>query len=193
MSYIKDDIIESIKTLLLQCDESKGKENKKNIALQIMNFLYENSEFVTDHPNFKKAVIAKCREFKKFHSEYPDLMESIDKLLNFLNEPLEDPLIEKYKEMSTVFCEDGISVSEHIHTNRVIFKYGSVFRSYTRGFLLETIQNTGKYPNGETVNGKDVELFKSTELVFFEMINTGEDSNILLPYETKTFINKYKV
>jgi hypothetical protein len=193
MSYDKDDIITNIKEMLIQCDKSNEKETKKNIALRIMNFLYENSEFVTDHPNFKKVVIIKCREFKKYNSEYPDLMESVDKLLSFLNEPLEDPIIEKYKEMSNVFCEDEISVFEHLRKDKIIFKYGTIFRSYKRGFLIETIRKTGKYPNGETVNGKDGELFKNTELIFFEMLNTGEDSNILLPYETKTFINKYKV
>jgi hypothetical protein len=193
MSYDRAEVISTIKDLLEQCENVKSKEIKKDFALQIMNYLLNNLEFVTHYEKFRKAVISKCREFKKNNSEFPDLMDSVDKLLTALNEPLQDPMMEKCKEMEHVYCEDGISIFEHVKEDNVIIKYEKIYRSYKRNNLIGIIQKTGKLPTGESITQKDIELFRNDELIFFEMINTGENLNILLPYETKTFINKYKI
>jgi hypothetical protein len=193
MSYDKQEIITTMKDLLAQCDNAKNKDIKKEFAIQILNYLFNNLEFVNHHERFRKTVVAKCREFKKQNNEFLDLMNSADKLLIALNEPLQDPFLEKCKEMEHVYCEDGISVFEHVKQENLIIKYDSIFRNYKRDDLIVVIQKTGKLPNGEVVVQKDLELFKNKDLIFFEMINTGENLNILLPYETKTFINKYKI
>jgi hypothetical protein len=156
-------------------------------------YLFKNLEFVTDNEKFKKAVVAKCREFKKDASNFADLIEATDKLLIALHESLEDPMLEKMKEMENVYCEDGITVSEHVKNNNVIVKYETIYKSYKRNDLIDFIQKNSKLPTGESIHQKDLELFKNKDLIFFEMLNTGENLNILLPYETKTFINRFKI
>jgi hypothetical protein len=193
MSYDKQEIITTVKDLLAQCDNAKNKETKKEIAIQILMYLLNNLEFVNHHEKFRKTVIAKCREFKKDDNQFTDLVETVDKLLTALHEPLEDPMMEKCKEMEHIYCENGISIFEHVKQENVIIKYESIYRSYKRRQLIDIIQKTWKLPNGEIVAKKDLELFKNNDLIFFEMINTGENLNILLPYETKTFVNRYKI
>ena len=51
----------------------------------------------------------------------------------------------------------------------------------------------GKFYSQERISKTDIDLIRATKNTFFELINTGGNEMILIPYEDNAFISKFKV
>ena len=57
--------------------------------------------------------------------------------------------------------------------------------------MVDQIIKNKKFLSGEELKFIDSDSIKNTLYVFYELINIGDDTYILIPYETKTFVKKY--
>ena len=173
--------------------EDKDIENKKNKMVELFTYLSNNIWFVNKYENFRNMSIFKAREFKLKQSEHQDLFNICNKFLLQLEEAENDPKLDLHKEMENIICEDGNSVYENLLRSKIIVKINKVFKGFDRDELSEEIFKNKKFPSGEEIKYTDTEIVKNTLIDFFELINTGDDTYILIPYETKTFIKKYRI
>lgn len=189
-TYDKDKCINDIKNFLIDINNIKGKENKKNKSIELLHYLLENIWFVRNHVRFRNTVILKLKEFKTIHSEFNDLMEVCNKLLFELDEPEEDYKFEKYKDLDNIICENNKSIYENLLNFHIIVKCNNIYKTYNRNDLYEHIIKYKKFPSEEEIKYTDSEIIINIEFLFYELINTGDDTYILIPYESNMFIKK---
>ena len=66
-----------------------GPDNKTLIVIMLFDYIVDEAlDYVTSRNNFKRTVIKKCYEFKKTVSHRTTLIESIDRVLTALGQPL---------------------------------------------------------------------------------------------------------
>jgi len=58
-------IVETIKQLMKNVDDAKGKRNKKENCFPLFDYIINNSQFLKEHSKFKKSVIDKLIQFKE--------------------------------------------------------------------------------------------------------------------------------
>jgi hypothetical protein len=184
----KNKCTEDIKKLLGEFSKITGRKNKKDKIIEIYKYLLNNIWYVKDSTNFKKTIIDKCIELKQGNLEFEDLIEICNKMLNELREFQEDPNLVFYKKMENVICDNNKSVYENLINSKIIVKHDKLFKSYDRDELI--FKNTN-LSTGEEIRYTDSDIFKNKNFVFYELINTGDETYFLIPYETKTFIKKY--
>lgn len=192
-SFNDESCKQDIRKILEDFSTIEDKENKKNKIVELFTYLSQNIWFVNNYENFRNMTIFKAREFKSNHSEYEDLVNICNKVLLQLEELENDPKLELYKQMENVICEDGNSIYENLLNSKIIVKIDNIFKSFDRNELTEEIFKNKKFPSGEEIKYTDTEIIKNILIIFFELINTGDDTYILIPYETKTFVKKYKI
>jgi hypothetical protein len=74
--------INAIKTMLAECDKTKGKENKAVIAIKILDYVSgEALDFTKSTDKFKEAVINKCYEIKQNNADMPEVVKKVDETL----------------------------------------------------------------------------------------------------------------
>ncbi len=69
-------------------------EGRAAVSASIMNYLASHClNFLAVHPRFRDTVVAKCYEFKKYESEYTQLIAACDRLLISLGLPTAVPTV----------------------------------------------------------------------------------------------------
>ena len=71
--YYKAEVTARIKTLLIECEAARGKENKARVATEIMDYLIHNRRFVAQQYVFSQTVARKLLEFE--HESFPGVRE----------------------------------------------------------------------------------------------------------------------
>lgn len=64
--YMKDNknyVINEINRMLGECENTRGKDNKKKIAIELLDFLVKHKYFVFQHKNFKNTILKKLHKF----------------------------------------------------------------------------------------------------------------------------------
>jgi ankyrin repeat protein len=118
----------------------------------------------------------------------PEIVEIFDQLV-----------IHKCEELKNLTCFDEIEHSEYPINEymkipfRIIIKNGDNFKGYDRKNILNYLQMNGKFYSQERISKTDIDLIRATKNTFFELINTGGNEMILIPYEDNAFISKFKV
>lgn len=108
-------------------------------------------------------------------------------------------VIHKCEELKNLTCFDEIEhyeypINEYMKIPfRIIIKNGDNFKGYDRKNILNYLQTNGKFYSQERISKTDIDLIRTTKNTFFELINTGGNEMILIPYEDNAFISKFKV
>jgi hypothetical protein len=74
--------VNTIKTMLAECDKTKGKENKAVIAIKILDYVSgEALDLTKAYNKFKNTVINKCYEFKQDNTDMSEVVKKADETL----------------------------------------------------------------------------------------------------------------
>lgn len=103
-TYLEDEKMKhvtAIKAMLIDCDVTKGTENKAAIAIKLLDYVSgEALEFTNSHERFKNAVISKCYEFKQVNADMTDVVKKADETLTVLGASTTIPADFKASDMS---------------------------------------------------------------------------------------------
>jgi len=105
----------------------------------------------------------------------------------------------KYGDLKGLTCFDEIEHSDYPmeiymkSSNNIIVKNGDNFKGYNRKNIVEFLDNKGSFYSQEKISKQDITFMKDLNLRFFELVNTGVSTAILIPYTNENFISKFKV
>jgi hypothetical protein len=197
--------------IVIQQLSAKTKIIKKEKTISYYNYLIDHLQiFDTQEEDFIFDVLDKANEYKYITPDFKDLIEVIEKFLNlyqvlnpqrfynFFNLRNEMNDIQKLKEFKNVdfpnnFKETMTLYDYMSNPYNVIVKYENEFRGYTRSCLIEYLEKNLGFPTGEKISLQDIKYFEDKTLRFFVLLKIDEEKYVLLPYETKTFIEKFKL
>jgi hypothetical protein len=90
-------------------------------------------------------------------------------------------------------CVVEIDIHEFIETSEdIIIKFGDKFRGFKRVPLVNKLSKDQKFDSGEVISKDEIIYIENNNYSFYEILNTGDNTYCLVPYNTDTFINKYK-
>jgi hypothetical protein len=197
--------------IVIQQLSAKTKIDKKEKTILYYKYLIDHLQiFDTQEENFIFDVLDKANEYKYITPDFKDLIEVIEKFLNlyqFLNaerfykffnmlNDMND--IQKLKEFKNMDSPSNINQNLTLYDYmsnpyNVVVKYENEFRGYTRSCLIEYLEKNLGFPTKEKISIQDIKYFEDKTLRFFELLKIDEEKYVLLPYETKTFIEKFKL
>ena len=106
---------------------------------------------------------------------------------------------EVFPELKGLTCFDDVHqgdfcVCQYMAKNKnIIVKIGENFKGYDRNLLLNHMKTSNTFYTSQKIGDADMERLKDKTIRFFELLNTGLDKYILIPYTNENFIKKYKV
>jgi hypothetical protein len=185
---------------------AKTKLEKKEITISYYRYLIDHIYiFKIQEEEFIRRVLDKANEYTYSVPEYKDLLEIIELFLSLyknidpgkfsrLYTYINTEELQKLKEFRNIEYKENMSLFDFMsNPYNVIVKYKNEFRGYNRSCLLEYFKNNIGFPTGEKISYSEIQYFEDKSLRFFVLLEIEEDTYVLLPYETNTFIQKFKI
>ena len=90
-------------------------------------------------------------------------------------------------------CIVEYDISEFMKSpKKIIVKSNDKFYGFKREKLVSLLQKDHMFTTGEKVTDEEISIIVDNNYSFYEILNTGDNTYCLVPYNTDTFINKYK-
>jgi hypothetical protein len=160
---IKQQIIDKIKIMLINCDNTIGKENKAKEVLHIFDLIYHNIYFTILHIKFIKIFIKKIIELVKI--DISIINNVVDKQLN-VNETYIDVL--DFMININDYYKDKIDLI--IDDDNFLFEYNNFMKELYNSICI-------KYNNTQSVNKINIQTEKQ-ENIKNQQNTKQEDYNI---------------
>jgi hypothetical protein len=89
---------------------------------------------------------------------------------------------------------EEVEISKYLKKKtNIVIKIGDNFKGYDRKNLKEYIEKHKTMYNGQKLDSCALEYIKNNDVRFYEIIQTGLKSDILIPYSNENFVMKFKI
>lgn len=105
---------------------------------------------------------------------------------------------EVYPELKDLVCFDETDLGEYsisvymAKSRNIIVKINDSFKGFNRGKLNNLLAKDKKFSTGQKIDNDSIDRIKDTTIRFYELIDTGLDNCVVIPYTVQNFIKKFK-
>lgn len=188
----KSTIVSTISKYLKDIENTKGKANKAKIVTEMFTYLCTVPEFLNTYDKFKESVRLKCKELLNEIQEFPELIESINKTVDFYNFEIDE--FKNLKELNHIIFNQDCTIYEFINkdNDNIVIKIDNQIKGFKRSVFIDNYMQTKCiFPDNKKIDISDID-FLVENYRFYELINSMENYYFVVPYEMNMFIKKCK-